>query len=81
MKTTKKLNNDKRLKEFGRHLESLIHKKGYASAYDFWIRHAGDDISRASLNYILAGKREPKLLTLVLLMKLLDVTPQELFKF
>ncbi|MGE0633060.1 MAG: helix-turn-helix domain-containing protein [Pseudobdellovibrionaceae bacterium] len=81
MGTARKSNNNKRLQEFGRHLESLILKKGYSSPYDFWIRQAGDDISRASLNYILAGKREPKLFTLILLMELLDVTPQELFNF
>lgn len=80
-KKTRKSKNAKHLEAFGRHLEGLIRKKGYSSAYDFWIKKAGDDLSRASLNYILKGEREPRLITLLLLMDLLNVTPDQLFSF
>lgn len=81
MGTSRKLNGNKRLKDFGRHIEGLILSKGYSSPYDFWIKCAGDEMSRASLNYIISGVREPKLLTILLLMQLLEVTPEEFFNF
>lgn len=77
----KKTRHNDELRKFGKHLESLILEKGYASAYDFWIQRAGDEMARAGLNYIIAGKREPKLLTLILLADLLEVTTAELLDF
>lgn len=38
-------------------------------------------MARASLNYLIAGKREPKLLTLILLADLLEVPVAELMDF
>lgn len=81
MGAPRKVSNNKKLKEFGEHLKTLIRRRGYKSAYDFWIERAGDDISRMTLHYIITGQREPKLFTLILLMDLLEVTPQEFFNF
>lgn len=77
----KKTNNNDELRRFGKHLENLILKKGYSSPYDFWVQTAGDEMARASLNYLIAGKREPKLLTLILLADLLEVPVAELIDF
>ena len=73
--------NSEELRRFGRHLEALIGKSGYSSPYDFWVQKAGDEMARASLNYLIAGKREPKLLTLILLADLLEISPSELLDF
>jgi transcriptional regulator with XRE-family HTH domain len=81
VKAARKSRDNKRLAEFGKHLEGIIYRQGYASVYDFWIRRAGDDISRAALNLFVKGEREPKLFTLLLLAELLEVTPQQLLKF
>ena len=81
MVNKKKTRHNEDLRRFGRHLENLILEKGYASPYDFWIQKAGDEMARAGLNYIIAGKREPKLLTLILLADLLEVTTAELLDF
>lgn len=77
----KKSKNTEDLKRFGKHLEKMILQKGYSSPYDFWIQKAGEDMARAGLNYLIAGKREPKLLTLLLLADLLEVAPAELLDF
>ncbi|MBX3032599.1 MAG: helix-turn-helix domain-containing protein [Bdellovibrionaceae bacterium] len=77
----RKLNNNEELRRFGKHLEGLILKQGYSSAYDFWVQTAGDEMARASLNYLISGKREPKLLTLILLADLLEVSLSELMDF
>lgn len=69
------------LKAFGAHLERLIKERGYESSYDFWINVAGDDISRSGLQYIISGKREPKLSTIKILYDLLDIEPGKLFEF
>lgn len=76
-----KRNNEAQLKRFGKHLAKLIESQGYKSPYEFWIEKAGDDISRASLNYIVAGKREAKLLTILKLAENLEISPGELLKF
>lgn len=81
MNKKKKSRQTEELRRFGKHLERLIVKKGYKSPYDFWIQKAGDEMARAGLNYLIAGKREPKLLTLILLADLLEVTPAELLDF
>jgi hypothetical protein len=69
------------LRAFGQHIASLIQKKGYTSVYDFWIRRAGDKLSRASLNYIVTGQTDAKMLTLRTLAKLLKIDPKELLDF
>lgn len=42
---------------------------------------AGDYISRATLNFILTGKTDPKATTLLKLAKLLKVAPSRLIDF
>lgn len=81
LKKKRKLNNNDELRKFGKHLEGLILKQGYTSTYDFWIQTAGEDISRAGLNYLITGRREPKLLTLILLADLLEISPSDIMDF
>lgn len=69
------------LQDLGKHIDLLIKRKGYTSAYDFWVNKAGDHISRATLNYILAGKSDPKATTLRTIAKLLGVSEATLFEF
>ena len=69
------------LRDFGQHVKRLIESKGYKSPYDFWIKKAGDELSRASLNYIVAGQADTKLLTLRILAKLLSVETKDLLDF
>jgi transcriptional regulator with XRE-family HTH domain len=69
------------LANLGKHIEALIREKGYDSVYDFWIQKAGDDVSRATLNYIVAGKTDPKATTLRLIARLLGVKPSRIFDF
>ena len=69
------------LKALGQNIEKIMKKKGYESPYDFWVRQAGDQISRASLNYIIAGSSDPKATTLRALAELLEVDPKELLNF
>jgi hypothetical protein len=69
------------LKRFGKNVEELILKRGFKSPYDFWVNKAGDDLSRAALNYIVAGRTDPKATTLRVLAKLLDVKPSKLIDF
>lgn len=68
-------------KKIGKRIDKLILEKGYKSPYDFWINKAGDDISRAALNYIIAGKTDIKLSTLRTLSKLLGVKIKVLIDF
>ena len=65
----------------GKHINSLILEKGYKSPYEFWIERVGDDISRASLNYLLTGKVDVKATTLRKLASALDVELRRLFDF
>jgi hypothetical protein len=59
--------NDKNwLIRLGKHVEGLIIKRGYPSVYDFWINKAGDELSRSTLNVIVAGKTDPRQLHLEL---------------
>ncbi len=69
------------LKALGKHVGKLIEQKGYRSPYEFWIEKAGDQISRAALNYILNGKKDPKATTLRTLATLLEVSMVDLFTF
>lgn len=78
---TKSDANNIYLRQLGEHIERLILAKGYNSAYDFWVKKAGDHLSRATLNYILAGETDPKISTLRTLAILLKVPPSEIFDF
>jgi hypothetical protein len=69
------------LRALGANLHRIIISKGYVSPYDFWIQKAGDEMSRASLNYIIAGARDPRASTLRTLAKLLKVHPKTLLEF
>ena len=73
--------DQKWLKALGANLEKIIKEKGYSSVYDFWIQKAGDQISRASLNFIVAGKSDPKATTIRTLARLLKVKESRLLDF
>jgi len=82
LRATAKSKRDERwLKAFGAHLRKLIRENGYRSPYQFWIERAGDHISRANLNYIVTGRFDPKLTTVRLLARLLNVNWPKLFEF
>jgi hypothetical protein len=66
-------------RELGVHVEALIKTGGYKSIYDFWINRAGDHISRASLNYLVAGRGDPKLSTLRIVAELLEIPFKNIF--
>lgn len=67
--------------ELGKRIEKEIKKQGYASVYEFWIEVAGDHISRAALNYIVAGQTDIKLTTLMMVAKLLKIKARDLLDF
>ncbi len=69
------------LRAFGKHLALTIERRGYCSPYDFWIRKAGDHLSRASINFLVLGKKDPKLSTIRILARLLNVSPKDLLDF
>jgi hypothetical protein len=69
------------LKALGQNVLRLMKKKGYDTPYDFWIKRAGDEISRASLNYIVTGRGDPKMTTIKALAKLLGVKPKDILDF
>ena len=69
------------LRQFGRNPAGLIERRGFKSPYDFWINKAGDHLSRAALNYILAGRTDPKATTVRALARLLGVKPSKLLDF
>jgi hypothetical protein len=71
--SAKSRKNDKWLKQLGENINQIILDKGYRSPYEFWVEKVGDDISRAGLNFILAGKRDPRITTLKLLGEALNV--------
>jgi len=80
-KSSRTKKEDKWLKALGKHIDELIKKQGYQSPYDFWIQKAGDDISRATLNYIINGEVDTKATTLKKIAQLLGLTPKDLFNF
>ena len=80
-RTNKPKADKKWLTALGKHIESLIRARGYESAYDFWVNSASDHFSRAALQYIIAGKRDPKATSLYILAKLLGVKPSVLLDF
>lgn len=69
------------LKALGKRIEGEIKKQGYASVYDFWIKEAGDDFSRASLNYIVKGESDGKITTIRAIAKLLGLKTRDLLDF
>lgn len=69
------------LKALGEHLNQVILKKGYKSPYEFWVEALGEEVSRASLNYILNGRVDVKATTLKKLADALEITPSELLNF
>jgi transcriptional regulator with XRE-family HTH domain len=69
------------LRQLGKHIENLILDQGYQSAYDFWVKKASSTMSRATLNYVLAGETDPKISTLRAIADLLGVSPQDVFDF
>lgn len=82
MKKGKRSKEDERwLQALGDHLQKMLKERGYKSHYDFWVQVAGDDISRAALNYILNGRVDVKATTLKKFANLLEVEPKELFNF
>ena len=80
-RTNKPKGDQKWLVALGKHIESLIRARGFESVYDFWINSASDQFSRAALQYIIAGKRDPKATSLCALAKLLGVKPSVLLDF
>ena len=68
------------LKAVGQRIGELIKKKGFASPYDFWVQKIGDEISRATLNYIISGQSDPKATTLRVIARALGVEVSDLLK-
>ncbi len=73
--------DEKWLRTLGEHLQKMIRERGYKSPYEFWVQVAGDDISRATLNYILNGRVDVKATTLRKIASLLEIEPKEVFNF
>ena len=69
------------LRDFGNNLTRLVSERGYESVYSFWLEKGSESFSRSYLNYVVAGKRNPKATTLVELAELLDVEVTSLFEF
>lgn len=65
-------------KAFAKRLKALVEKKGYTSAYEFWLQECGEDISRSNLDNMLNGRVDPKISTLRKLANNLGMTLQEL---
>ena len=64
----------------GNNIKEIILSKGYMSPYDFWIEHGEDEFSRSNLNYLLNGRTDPKLSTLMRLSKILGVEISDFLK-
>ena len=75
---SKSKKDDEWLKEFGRGLEQLILSRGYNSVYDFWKQVGHKYMSRASLNYIVAGEVDPRISTVKILTNILRIDNHEL---
>ena len=75
---SKSKKDDEWLKEFGRNLEELILCRGYNSVYDFWKQEGHKYLSRASLNYIIAGEVDPRLSTVRSLLGALEIDSKDL---
>jgi hypothetical protein len=69
------------LSALGRHIHSKILEKGFKSPYEFWIEALGDQVSRASLNYVLNGSVDVRATTLRRIAEALEMDHQEIFNF
>lgn len=69
------------IKALGEHINKIIIQKGFKSPYDFWIQALGEDVSRASLNYILKGSVDVKATTLKKIADALEIDAQEILNF
>lgn len=69
------------LNALGDHLRQKILQRGYKSPYEFWIQSLGDEVSRASLNYILNGRVDVRATTLKRIADALEMCHSELFDF
>lgn len=83
MKKSKRAPDDEKwLKSLGKHISKLIKKKGYESAYDFWVQALGDaSLSRSNLDYILKGQVDVQASTLKKIADGLEVPVHQLLKF
>ena len=75
---SKSKSDDIWLKEFGQRLELLIRDRGYNSIYDFWTQEGHKHVSRATMNYIVAGEVDPKLTTVRNLINQLEAKNDEI---
>lgn len=81
-KSKRSPDDEKWLKSLGSHISQLIKKKGYDSAYDFWVQTLGDaSLSRSNLDYILKGQVDVQATTLKKIADGLEVPIQNLLKF
>ena len=69
------------LRGLGRRINFLILQKGFSSPYEFWIEKSDDLFSRATLNYILTGKANPRATTLRAIAEGLGVHLKELLDY
>ena len=69
------------LKTLGKKISGLITEKGYPSEYDFWVNALGEGISRATLNNVLNGKFDVRLLVLKKIARGLKVDIKTLLDF
>ena len=69
------------LSALGRHIHSKILEKGFKSPYEFWVEALGDQVSRASLNYVLNGSVDVRATTLRRIAEALEMDHQEIFNF
>ena len=74
---SKSKKDDEWLRAFGKRLEKLILSRGYNSVYDFWKQEGRKYMSRASLNYMVAGKVDPKLSTVRMVLNSLSFSAAE----
>lgn len=83
MKKSKRAPDDEKwLKSLGKHISKLIKKRGYESAYDFWVQALGDaSLSRSNLDYILKGQVDVQATTLKKIADGLEVPVHQLLKF
>ena len=83
LKKSKRTPDDEKwLKSLGKHIFKLIKKKGYASAYDFWVQALGDVVlSRSNLDYILKGQVDVQASTLKKIADGLEIPVHQLLKF
>ena len=83
LKKSKRAPDDEKwLKSLGKHISKLIKKKGYESAYNFWVQALGDaSLSRSNLDYILKGQVDVQASTLKKIADGLEVPVHQLLKF